>query len=210
MERVGAVVGGSSPDVEPAQSDVPVAGPGDARTPSGRRPLRLRRNRAPQAETPASGAPRKRRRNPGSAVFGGLRRLWIPLVILIVVVAGAFAVTRLHGIFGSEKDLGYGDTKSDESKPFNPKHLRYEIFGAPGTKAQISYFDENGDPQYLDGESLPWSVEFPITTATGVGSIAAQGDSDTIGCRILIDDQVKSEKIVNQVSAFTSCLLKAA
>ena len=119
-------------------------------------------------------------------------------------------VSRLHGVFGTDKSVSYGDTRNDETKPFNPKHLRYEIFGPPGTLADISYFDSNGDPQSLDGIRLPWSLEFPITAATGVGSIAAQGDSDSIGCRILVDGLVKAEKITDQVSAFTSCLLKAA
>jgi len=119
-------------------------------------------------------------------------------------------VSRLHGIFGSEKSLSYSDTGEEQAKPFNPKHLRYEVFGAPGTVAQISYFNANGDPQFIEGVHLPWSLEFPITATAGVGSIAAQGDSDSIGCRILVDGEVKSEKVTNEVSAFTSCLLKAA
>ena len=61
------------------------------------------------------------------------------------------------------------------------------------------------------GSRLPWSLEFPITTAASIGSIAAQGDTDTIGCRILVDGEVKAEKTVNhEVSSFTSCVLKAA
>jgi hypothetical protein len=136
--------------------------------------------------------------------------LWIPLVILVVIGAGGLTVSRLHGIFGSEKRLSYADTKVD-TKPFNPKHLRYEIFGPPGTVANISYFDMNADPQHLDGVSLPWSVEFAITAATSVGNIAAQGDSDSIGCRIVVDGVVKDEKITHhEASAFTFCTLKAA
>ncbi len=77
--------------------------------------------------------------------------------------------------------------------------------------AQISYFDETGDPKFITGVSLPWSLEFPITTAASIGSIAAQGDSDTIGCRILVDGVVKSEKIAHhEASSFASCVLKAA
>jgi len=38
----------------------------------------------------------------------------------------------------------------------------------------------------------------------------AQGDSDSIGCRIVVDGEVKAERISNQVSAFTYCILKAA
>ena len=80
-------------------------------------------------------------------------------------------MSRLHGIFGSEKRPSYSDTKINDTKPFNPKHLTYEVFGPPGTVANISYFDVNGDPQRLDGARLPWSLQFAITAATAVGSV---------------------------------------
>jgi hypothetical protein len=128
----------------------------------------------------------------------------------VVVGAGAFTVSRLHGIFGSEKRPSYADTKVNDSKPFNPKHLTYEVFGAPGTVADISYFDENAEPTFVEGATLPWTLRFEITEAAGAGSILAQGNSDSIGCRILVDDEVKAEKVSDNVNAFTSCLLKAA
>lgn len=144
-------------------------------------------------------------------IFKALKRLWIPLVILVVVVIGAMTVSRLHGIFGSEIPLSYGETGQEEAKPFNPKYMRYEIFGPPGTLADVSYFDVNGDPVSETAVSLPWSLEFPITATAGVGSIAAMGDSDSIGCRVLVDGVVKDEKIVtHEISAFTSCMLTAA
>lgn len=200
MERwkVGRVVDGSLPDVEPAPSEVfglDNAGiPGPA--PSGA---------LPPVKT------RKRRRRPGSAILTLLRKLWIPLVILIVVGAGGFTVSRLHGIFGSDNSIPYADTAGDDGAPVNPKYLKYEIFGPPGTVAQVSFFNENGDPQFLEAVPLPWSLEFPITGAAGIGSIAAQGDSDSLGCRILVDGVVKDEKIAeHEASTFTSCMLKAA
>jgi hypothetical protein len=187
-ERMGAVVNGGMPDVESLWSDVAI----EARPDTGPPPRR------------------RGRRTPASAMFRLLKRLWIPLVVVAVVIAGGWTVSRLHGIFGNERSLSYGDTRNDEAKPINPKLLRYEVFGPPGTAADISYFDADGDPQYIEGVALPWSLEFPITAATGVGSVAAQGDSDSIGCRLLVDNAVKAEKTTNAVSAFTSCLLKAA
>jgi MmpS family membrane protein len=129
---------------------------------------------------------------------------------MVVIVAGGFTVARLHGIFGSEKRPSYADTALNDAKPFDPKHMTYEVFGPPGTVASISYFDVNAEPQHVQGASLPWSLRFPITQASAMGSIVAQGDSDSIGCRITVDDEVKAEKISNQVNAFTSCLLKSA
>lgn len=146
----------------------------------------------------------------GFAIFRVFRRLWIPLVILVVIASGGFTVTRLHSVFGSEKRASYADTKTADTKPFNPKHLTYEVFGPPGTVATISYFDVNADPQRVENAHLPWSLEFATTEATAVGSIVAQGDSNSIGCRIVVDGEVKAERVSNEVNAFTFCLLKAA
>jgi nitrate reductase NapE component len=143
-------------------------------------------------------------------IFGILKRLWIPLLVVVVLVAGGFAVSRLRAIFGSDVRPAYADTENADTKPFNPKHLTYEVFGSPGTVANISYFDLNADPQHIQGASLPWSLDFAMTATSAVGSVVAQGDSDDIGCRILVDGKVKTEKVSNQVNAFTSCLLKSA
>lgn len=153
---------------------------------------------------------RARKYGRGSTILRVLRRLWIPLLVLAVVAAGGFTVSRLHGIFGSENRVTYADTKVEDSEPFNPKRLTYEVFGPAGTTANISYFDQNAEPTFVEGASLPWSLKFDLTETAALGSVLAQGDSDSIGCRILVDDEVKAEKISNQVNAFTSCLLKAA
>jgi len=139
-----------------------------------------------------------------------LERVWIPLVIAVVVGLGGFTVWRIHGIFGSEKRPSYSDTGTDDSKPFNPKRLTYEVFGPPGTVADISYFDVNADPQRVDGAKLPWTMKLTTKAASVMGNIVAQGNSDTIGCRIVVDDVVKAEKIAHEVNAFTFCVLKGA
>lgn len=199
---MGAMLKGNLPDIDPAESDAASERQGlgtDQQRPSERR------------NSQTDYTPRQGRRGPRSVLARALKRLWIPLVILTVLGVGGFTVAKLHGVFGSDKSLSYGDTKIEDTKPFNPKQLRYEIFGPPGTVADISYFDGDGEPRSVDNASLPWSLEFPITGAAGVGSIAAQGDSDSLGCRILVDEVVKDEKIVtHEVSTFTSCLLKAA
>jgi len=140
------------------------------------------------------------------------RRLWIPLVVLAVLAAGGFTVFRIHGIFGSEITPSYDNANPSDGaqRATASQVLRYEVFGPAGTVAVISYFDGEGDVKSARGVSLPWFLEFPITTAASIGSVAAQGDSDSIGCRITIDGVVKSEKVTEQASAFASCMLKAA
>jgi hypothetical protein len=185
-------------DVAEARPEVTTAEPPDVSRRAGRRLTFFRPS------------PAARARGRSRSIFTALKRLWIPLVLLVVICAGGFTVARLHGAFGSEKHVSYADTGKDDAKPFNPKHLTYEVFGPPGTVAEISYFDDNGDPQFLRGVPLPWSLEFAVTGATGAGNVAAQGDSDSIGCRILIDGVVKAEKTQQDVHAYTFCMLKAA
>jgi hypothetical protein len=43
-----------------------------------------------------------------------------------------------------------------------------------------------------------------------VGRIVAQGDSDSIGWRFVVDGVVRAETISHDVNAFTVALLKAA
>jgi hypothetical protein len=139
-----------------------------------------------------------------------LSRTWIPLIIFAVAVGGGFVVYRVHGYFGSAKRPSYADSNLEATKPFNPKQISYEVFGPPGTVADISYFDVNADPKRVDGATLPWSLNVTTDKAAVMGSLMAQGDSNSIGCRIVVDGQVKAEKTSNEVHAFTFCLVKSA
>lgn len=142
-------------------------------------------------------------------IFRVFKRIWIPLVVLVVAVAGAFTVSRLHGLFGADDRPAYADTQ-ENNQTYNPKHMTYEVFGPPGTVASISYFDVDSRPVFIENASLPWSLDFPIGDTTAMGSVMAQGSSDEIGCRILVDKQVRDEKIKQQFRAFTSCQVTAA
>jgi hypothetical protein len=207
--RLGAVIepGVRDFDVAETRSDLAIA---DRREAS-RWPALGRAVARPIVLDPA--APRVTRmvhRKRRFTVSGLLKRLWIPLLILVVVGTGGMTVSRLHGIFGAEKHATYADSQTSDSKNFDPKHLTYEVFGPPGTTAKISYFDVNADPKRVDGTTLPWSLTFAMTEASAVGSVVAQGDSDSIGCRIVVDGVVKAEKITHETSAFTFCALKAS
>ena len=146
----------------------------------------------------------------GTPIIKLLSRTWIPLVVLAVIVVGAFVVYRVDGYFGSTKRESYADSNLENPKPFNPKRISYEVFGPAGAVADISYFDVNGDPQRVDGAQLPWSLHLTTTKAAVMGNLVAQGDSDTLGCRITVDGEVKAERISHEVHAYTFCLVKSA
>jgi hypothetical protein len=92
----------------------------------------------------------------------------------------------------------------------NPKPVVYEVFGPVGTVADISYFDVNADPQWVDAPRWPCSMALTASVSGVVGNVVAQGDSDSIGCRIVVDGQVKAERISNDVNAFTHGRVKGA
>ena len=138
-----------------------------------------------------------------------LQRAWIVLVALVVVAAAGSAVYRLHGIFGSDNDTSTpGPIGNDVN--YNPKHITLEVFGDPGTVATINYLDINVAPQKVINAALPWSLEMVTTQPGAFSNLVAQGNSDSLGCRITVDGEVKDERVVNTVNAYTFCLVKSA
>ena len=138
-----------------------------------------------------------------------VRNAWLPLLIVTVVVVGGFAVTRVKSFFGAH-DTGVMTTpRLDDSKPFKPKVVKYEIFGA-ASRANVNYLDLSAEPQRVDGAPLPWSLVLSTTAPSVFPNIVAQSDGDYIGCRITVDDEVKDEKVSNGVHALTFCLVKSA
>jgi len=118
-------------------------------------------------------------------------------------------VYRLHGVFASQDVTSTPSAGANEIVPFNPKHVVLEVFGPPGTVATITYLDVNAQPQRADAVKLPWAYDTTTTQPAVFVNVAAQGDSDSIGCRIKIDDVVKDERSANNVNAFTFCLDKS-
>jgi Mycobacterium membrane protein len=136
-------------------------------------------------------------------------RLWVPLVMVVVVAIAASTVLRLHGIFGSNT-YRPDNSNADAIVQFNPKHVLLEIFGAPGTVANINYLDEQAQPQRLDAVTLPWSFEIVTTLTAVLANVIAQGNSDFIGCRITVNGVVRDEESATRYNAQTSCLVKSA
>ena len=125
-----------------------------------------------------------------------LLRHWILLVAVFVIALAGFAVYRLNGIFGSKDVVSTPSGAANEIHPFNPKHVVMEVFGAPGTVATITYLDATAQPQDVDAVGLTWAYDTTTTQPAVFVNVAAQGDSNSIGCRIKIDNAVKDERSV--------------
>ena len=142
-------------------------------------------------------------------IKGRLIRRWMLLVAVLVIAIAGFAVYRLNGIFGSKDVVSTPSGAANDIVPFNPKHVVLEVFGPPGTIATITYLDVNAQPQRVDDAALPWAYDTTTTQPAVFVNVSAQGDSDSIGCRIKIDDAVKDERSVNTLNAYTYCLDKS-
>jgi hypothetical protein len=143
-------------------------------------------------------------------VAAAMKKVWILLVVVLVVAVAGFAVHRLRGIFGAHDNSGIGSGVPEEIKPFNPKHVVYEVFGPPGTVANINYLDINATPQRASNVPLPWTLSVTTTLPSVSVNVVAQGDSDQIGCRIIVNDVVKAERSTTGVDAQTFCIVKSA
>ena len=144
------------------------------------------------------------------SVWRAAKRWWMVLLAVFVVAVAGFGVYRLHGIFGSHNRVSAPSVDSLENPTFNPKRVLFEVFGAPGTVANINYLDEHAQPQHAPRAPLPWSHQLTTTDPTLFADLRAQGDSDFIGCRITVDGAVKDERSTHNVNGYISCLDKSA
>ncbi|WP_018602552.1 MmpS family transport accessory protein [Mycobacterium sp. 155] len=134
--------------------------------------------------------------------------LWIPLVLIVVLAISGLVVSRLHRMFGSE-DLNANAGAGIEIVQFNPKILVYDVYGPPGTTAQISYFDPDANIHQVN-TPLPWSVTLSTTLPTVSANLMARSDSDQIGCRVTVNGTVREEQSADGINAQTYCLVKSA
>ena len=137
------------------------------------------------------------------------KRIWVVLVIVLVVAVGVFVVDRFRGFFGHTVLTKPGAGLVNDPEPFNPKVVKYEIFGN-GSLATINYLDLDAQPQKALNASLPWQLTLTTTAPAASPNIIAQSDGGTISCRISVDGVIKDERTTDGVNAQTFCLVKSA
>lgn len=137
-----------------------------------------------------------------------VKRVWLPVLVVAAVVIGALAVSNLRSVFGSDGAV-VTPVDADTAENFNPKVVTYEVFGS-GSTATINYADLDGTPQRTGEVSLPWSLTLETTLPSVMPNLMAQGNGQSISCRVTVDDEVKDERTADGVNAATYCLVKAA
>jgi hypothetical protein len=144
-------------------------------------------------------------------MFRMLKRAWIPLLLVVVISLGAYAVVRVRDMFGADGAVTAGDGNADNTKPFSPKHITYEITGSSGGIVDADYLDENGQPHRVDAAPLPWQYTIVTTLPSMSANIVAQGNTSMNGirCRVIVDGQVRDDRNSHEYQPFIYCLVKS-
>lgn len=149
---------------------------------------------------------RRKRRNAG----GMFSKLWLPAVALVVGVIVVYGVNLVR--HSSETISSPPSTSSIPPTvvEINPKNVTYEVFGTLGSGGKVTYADLNSQPVEVTLASLPWSHSETTTSPSASLSLVAQVDGSSVGCRILVDGQVRDEHSIDHESAAVSCTVTAA
>lgn len=139
-----------------------------------------------------------------------LKKAWVPLVVVVAVALGGVAVSRLRGVFGSDAIFTATGSSAEPLEPSHVKQVTYEVYGPSDTAGTVSYLDKKAQPEQASFTSLPWTFTIATTVPAVIASVVAQGNSDSIGCRITVNGELKDERSTAGRHAQTSCLVKAA
>ncbi len=139
-----------------------------------------------------------------------LKRAWVPLVVVVAVALGGVAVSRLRGVFGSDAIFRASGSGAEPLEPSHVKQVTYEVYGPSTATGSVSYLGKNAQPEQTSFTSLPWTFTITTTVPAVMANVVAQGNSDSIGCRITVNGVVKDEQSSAGHHAQTSCLVKAA
>jgi hypothetical protein len=92
----------------------------------------------------------------------------------------------------------------------NPKNITYELFGVLGSGGKVVYADLASRPIEVALTSLPWSHSETTTSPAVTLSLVAQIDGDRLGCRILVNGEVRDQQSITHHSAAVACTVTAA
>lgn len=135
----------------------------------------------------------------------------MPLLLVVVIALGSYVVLRVRDSFGADAHASRGDANADDTKPFNPKHITYELTAPSGGSVSANYLDQDGQPHLVDNAPLPWSYTIVTTLPSMSANIVAQGDPGmrNIRCRVIVDGQVRDDRTVTEYQPFIYCLVKS-
>jgi hypothetical protein len=83
---------------------------------------------------------------------------------------GCARCVGVHGLSAERSDPGI------EIVQFNPKVVRYDVFGPAATTANINYWDADANTHQISAAPVPWSYTFSTVYPSVSANIMVQGD----------------------------------
>ena len=149
----------------------------------------------------------RQNRRKRSSMFG---KLWLPVVVLGVIAIVGYGVSTVRHLNEAITDPPAASAIPATVVQINPKNVTYEVFGSLGGGGKVTYADLNSAPIEVTLASLPWSHSETTMASSASLSLVAQVDGDSVGCRILVNGQVRDEQSVSHESAAVACTVTAA
>ena len=144
-------------------------------------------------------------------MFRLFKKAWMPLLLVVVIALGSYVVLRVRDSFGANAYASSADANGEDTKPFNPKHITYEVTAPLGGSVSVNYLDQDGQPHLVDHAPLPWSYTIVTTLPSMSANIVAQGDKGmrNVRCRVIVDGQVRDDRTISEYEPFIYCLVKS-
>ena len=142
-----------------------------------------------------------------SRIFG---KLWLPAVVVGVIAIVGYGVNTVRHLNAAITNPPTAAAIPATVVQINPKNVTYEVFGDLGNGGKVTYADLNSQPIEVTLASLPWSVSETTMASSASLSLVAQVDGSSVGCRILVDGQVRDEHSVSHEGAAVACTVTAA
>lgn len=148
--------------------------------------------------------PKRRSR---SRIFG---KLWLPVVVIAVIAVVSYGVKTVRHLNDAITNPSTASAIPATVVQINPKNVTYEVFGNLGNGGKVTYADLYSQPIEVALASLPWSHSETTMASSASLSLVAQVDGNSVGCRILVDGQVRDEHSVSHEGAAVACTVTAA
>lgn len=137
-------------------------------------------------------------------------KLWLPAVVLVAIGVVSYGVSTARHLNEAITNPPSVSAIPATVVEINPKNVTYEVFGNMGAAGKVTYADLNSQPIEVTLASLPWSHSETTMASSASLSLVAQVDGDSVGCRILVNGQVRDEHSVSHESAAVACTVTAA
>jgi hypothetical protein len=137
-------------------------------------------------------------------------KLWLPAVILVVVAIVSYGVDTVRHMSEAITNPPAKSSIPATVVQINPKNVTYEVFGTLGGGGKVTYADLDSQPIEVTLASLPWSHSETTMASSATLSLVAQVDGSSVGCRIIVNGEVRDEHSVSHESAAVACTVTAA